>query len=84
MEQSTKTSDTITSKSLILIFFKLSCSSKIAVISFITHKTRILFHKVLFSHVKKPTQPIRINVRHSDWLYRLFSHVKIKRIDLYK
>ena len=23
-------------------------------------------------------------VRHSDWLYRLFSHVKIKRIDLYK
>ena len=23
-------------------------------------------------------------VRHSEWLYRLFSHVKIKRIDLYK
>ena len=23
-------------------------------------------------------------VRHSDWLYRLFSHVKIKRIDFYK
>ena len=25
-----------------------------------------------------------IAVRNSDWLYRLFSHVKIKRIDLYK
>ena len=25
-----------------------------------------------------------IAVRHSDWLYRLFSHVKIKRKDLYK
>ena len=23
-------------------------------------------------------------VRHSDWLYSLFSHVKIKRIDFYK
>ena len=23
-------------------------------------------------------------VRHSDWLYRLFSHVKIKRLDFYK
>ena len=23
-------------------------------------------------------------VRHSDWLYRLFSHVKVKRIDFYK
>ena len=25
-----------------------------------------------------------IAVRHSDWRYRLFSHVKIKRVDLYK
>ena len=25
-----------------------------------------------------------IAVRNSDWLYRLFSHVKITRIDLYK
>ena len=23
-------------------------------------------------------------VRHSDWLYRLFSHVKIKNIDFYE
>ena len=30
------------------------------------------------------TSTREITVRHSDWLYRLFSHVKIKRIDLYK
>ena len=30
------------------------------------------------------TSTCEIAVRNSDWLYRLFSHVKIKRIDLYK
>ena len=30
------------------------------------------------------TSTCEITVRTSDWLYRLFSHVKIKRIDLYK
>ena len=30
------------------------------------------------------TLSCEIAVRNSDWLYRLFSHVKIKRIGLYK
>ena len=30
------------------------------------------------------TSTCEIAVRNSDWLYRLFSNVKIKRIDLYK
>ena len=30
------------------------------------------------------TSTCEIAVRNSDWLCRLFSHVKIKRIDLYK
>ena len=30
------------------------------------------------------TSTREIAVRHSDWLHRLFSLVKIKRIDLYK
>ena len=30
------------------------------------------------------TSTCEIAVRNSDWLYRLFSHVKIKCIDLYK
>lgn len=30
------------------------------------------------------TSTREIAVRHSHWLYRLFSHVKIKRTDLYK
>ena len=30
------------------------------------------------------TSTCEIAVRHSDWLYRPFSHVKIKRINLYE
>ena len=30
------------------------------------------------------TSLCEIAVRHSDWLYKPFPHVKIKRIDLYK
>ena len=34
--------------------------------------------------MEMPSRYDKIAVRNSDWLYRLFSHVKIKRIDLYK
>ena len=30
------------------------------------------------------TSMCETGVRHSDWLYRLFSHVKIKHVDFYK